>query len=161
MDLRKYDPLPVDEPIRKFSHMLEEGQRVRVKETGHQGKLEVINAHQGHVVMLDSGHRVECRDYELEPENFQSRHESASAKASDFAKSYDPIPLEPPGGTGAAVLHKAAGGDYVDELIKAAVDGLNAGHNIVLPSECRIPFMRVPSLKTLVASGRICFDYAG
>jgi hypothetical protein len=57
--------------------------------------------------------------------------------------------------------HKAAGGDRVDELIRGAVDGLNAGHNIILPPECRIPFMRVPSLKTLVASGRICFDYAG
>jgi hypothetical protein len=58
-------------------------------------------------------------------------------------------------------LHKAAGGAYVDELIKAAVDGLHAGHNIILPPECRIPMMLVPSLKTLVASGRICFDYAG
>ena len=60
-----------------------------------------------------------------------------------------------------SALHKTAGGDYVDELIKAAVDGLRAGQNIILPAECRIPFMRVPSLKTLVASGRICFDYAG
>lgn len=59
------------------------------------------------------------------------------------------------------VLQKASGGDRVDDLIKKAVNGLRAGKNIILPAECRIAFARVPALQALVASGRICFDYAG
>jgi hypothetical protein len=59
------------------------------------------------------------------------------------------------------VLHKASGGDRVDDLIKKALDGLRAGKSIILPAECRIAFARVPALQALVASGRICFDYAG
>jgi ribosomal protein L21E len=86
------DPLPL--PMEKLRHIFEDDkkQRVRVKATGDVGVLEVINSHKGHVIRLDSGHLVECRDDEIEPEDYHQ--DSAPAPVSRVLKSYDPLPVD-------------------------------------------------------------------
>jgi hypothetical protein len=63
--------------------------------------------------------------------------------------------------TGGDTFVKAHCGDRVGQLIQTAIDGLHAGKNIIMPAECRGAFERVPSLQSLIPSGRICFDCAG
>jgi len=76
----------LDEVLAKFSHHFEEGQRVRVKETGHCGRIKTINRKDHANVMLDSGHFIECHPREIEPEDFPGYGEMAApGKASGFA----------------------------------------------------------------------------
>lgn len=83
----------VPEPVTKFQHHLAEGQRVRLRASGRTGKLEVLNSHGTHhvsmtdhcVVLLDSGHRVQCSRDEIDPEDFPAPGKvSKAAGSSDW-----------------------------------------------------------------------------
>jgi hypothetical protein len=80
----------LDGSLSKWNHLHEEKSRVRVKETGHCGRIEAINAHGGHVVRLDSGHTIEATDDELEPEDWHGHRSrptpSSKSRTVDFAK---------------------------------------------------------------------------
>lgn len=105
------DPFPLD--LEKYSHHFEEGQRVKFKETGHRGKIKSINAHGGgHNVMLDSGHFVECRDSEIEPEDFPASNSS-----------------------GAHLDRVQKGGSSLDGLLAAMENGTISDHDRVIVTE--------------------------
>jgi hypothetical protein len=208
----------LDGSLSKFSHYFDNGQDVRVKATGHRGKIvgrAVGSEHHFHV-RLDSGHEVRAHRDELEPSDFPSAHHgpvSSKTSTPGFAKTLlsqfdglrtadvsahdqviiererrkietgayaanpldidgtdDPEPIRllkvikekyPDKSSVGDTFVKAHGGDRVGQLIERAIAGLNAGKNIVMPPECRAAFERMPSLRALVESGRICFDYAG
>lgn len=88
------DPIPIDEgPVTKFGHHLKEGQRVRVKETGHRGKVSNLGANNRVHVELDSGHFIHCAPSELEPEDFPSAR-AYSPEVSRVQKALDPLPFD-------------------------------------------------------------------
>jgi hypothetical protein len=131
------------EKFAKARHVIEEGMRVRVnapshESHGHTGRVAYIN-NAGHIgIKLDSGHEVQCLDSEVVPEDFED--------------------LRGTGGASTKVLSKGASRN-VDDLIEAAIEGLRAGKNIIMPPECRPRFARVPVLQKMVEAGRICFDW--
>jgi hypothetical protein len=56
--------------VAKMNHVLKEGDRVRVKETGHVGTIQNLGQFNRVYVKLDSSHVVECDPRELEPADF-------------------------------------------------------------------------------------------
>lgn len=84
----EFDPIPCDEvaseqPLSKHRHHFNEGSRVTVIDgphAGRSGKLEAINAHDGHVVKLDDGNMVEYHHKELEPEGFGTYSRAVSTE---------------------------------------------------------------------------------
>ena len=79
------DPYGPD-PLEKFSHHFSEGQRVRLKDTGHRGKILTINRRGNSNVRLDSGHMVECHPHEIEPEDFPSGGSRKAQSGADLTK---------------------------------------------------------------------------
>jgi hypothetical protein len=74
------------ESVEKFSHHLKLGQRVRVKETGHRGKISNLDDFNRVHVELDNGHFIHGRPNEFEPEDWPQPQSSSADDAPFPAK---------------------------------------------------------------------------
>ena len=153
------DPLPCDGgdggDSLKRRHHFQDNARVVVCDgphAGRSGKLEGVNAHDGHLVRLDDGNLVEYCHQELEPEGFGTYSRTvpsaigAAMSLAPIAKAAssdrDPLPLSEP-------LAKRVKCDPSKVFIGMAVKGPDgevgrttkidgAGVNIVYPNGSRV-----------------------
>jgi hypothetical protein len=76
------DPIirATEEDLRKLALNFAVGDRVRVKETGHRGKITDIDQFSRVHVLVDSGHSVRCSESELERFDFPANETGATGE---------------------------------------------------------------------------------